>query len=112
MFRRRIRTQREWKVEISGRGADFFDAGLPLPANNATARARISAAAFLVNVTARIRSGLTPCRISAAMRYVTTRVLPVPAPASTSSGPASVRTAAHWAGFSGGGGGGGGGPRR
>ena len=31
-----------------------------------------------------------PLRINSAMRWVTTRVLPVPAPASTSNGPASV----------------------
>ena len=33
------------------------------------------------------------------MRTVITRVLPVPAPASTSSGPSVVVTASRWAGF-------------
>src|SRR6266545_3296179 len=34
------------------------------------------------------------------MRVVITRVLPVPAPARTSSGPSVVETASRWAGFS------------
>ena len=51
--------------------------------NSFATRSCISAAALFVNVTARIRSGSDPCRISSAIRNVTTRVLPVPAPAST-----------------------------
>ena len=63
-------------------------------------RCCISAAALLVNVTARIRDGRVPRRISSAIRRVTTRVFPVPAPANTSSGPEVVSTASFWAGFS------------
>ncbi len=40
-----------------------------------------------------------PWRIKFAMRYVTTRVLPVPAPARTSNGPLNVETASRCAGF-------------
>ena len=51
-------------------------------------RSRISPAALLVNVTARIARGSTPSTsISRAMRVVSTRVFPEPAPASTSIGP-------------------------
>ena len=54
-------------------------------------RCFISPAALLVKVTAKIRPGGTPCwSISSAMRMVSTRVLPEPAPASTSSGPRDV----------------------
>jgi len=53
-------------------------------------RSRISVAALLVNVIARIANGDTFCSwISRAMRWVKTRVLPEPAPATTSSGPLS-----------------------
>ena len=61
---------------------------------------RISRAALLVNVTERIRSGGVPLWISSAARNVITRVLPVPAPARTSSGPPIVRTASRWRSFS------------
>ncbi len=64
------------------------------------ARSFISRAALLVKVTAKIRLGWMPLWISAAMRKVMTRVLPVPAPASTRSGPESVVTAARCGGFS------------
>ena len=47
-------------------------------------------------------SGSVPWRINSAMRCVTTRVLPVPAPANTNSGPLRVRTASRWGGLSGG----------
>ena len=55
----------------------------------AARRSRISAAALLVKVMARISHGATPvsCSRMLAMRYVSTRVLPEPAPASTRSGP-------------------------
>ena len=53
-------------------------------------RSRISPAALFVNVTARIWRGSTPSMsISRAMRVVSTRVFPEPAPASTSSGPST-----------------------
>ena len=67
--------------------------------NRAVARCCISSAALLVKVTARMRSGGVRRRISSAMRYVTTRVLPVPAPASTNRGPDSVWTASDCAAF-------------
>ena len=55
-------------------------------------RSRISPAALFVNVTARMRVGSTPwCSMRRAMRVVSTRVLPEPAPASTSSGPVDVQ---------------------
>ena len=59
-------------------------------------RSRISAAALFVNVMARISQGATPWfSMRLAMRYVSTRVLPEPAPASTSSGPSMVTTASR-----------------
>ena len=64
-------------------------------------RPRISAAALLVNVTAMRPCGETPCsRISQAARCVSTRVLPLPAPASTSTGPIGAVTAARCSSFS------------
>src|SRR5262245_11633521 len=50
-------------------------------------RSRISSAALFVNVTAQIACAGTPCASRCAIRNVITRVLPEPAPASTSSGP-------------------------
>ena len=47
-----------------------------------------------------MRREAIPDRIKRAIRKVITRVLPVPAPASTSSGPWSVVTASSWGGFS------------
>ena len=50
-------------------------------------RRRISAAALLVKVTARMLCGEAPSTwISQATRCTSTRVLPLPAPASTSTG--------------------------
>ena len=55
-------------------------------------RSRISPAALFVNVTARIWRGSTPSTsIRRAMRVVSTRVFPEPAPASTSIGPFDVQ---------------------
>ena len=65
-------------------------ASLPISAD---ARSRISCAALLVNVSASIFHGFTPCSTKFAMRYVKTLVLPDPAPASTSSGPSRHSTA-------------------
>jgi hypothetical protein len=53
-FRRKIRTHREWNVEISGVGPFRR---FSLPRSRAMARSFISRAALLVNVTARMRSG-------------------------------------------------------
>src|SRR5215471_5254815 len=64
-------------------------------------RLAISDAALLVNVTARIESGCTPTpSIKCAIRYVMTRVLPLPAPARISTGPSVVSTASRCCGFS------------
>src|ERR1700694_1780178 len=64
-------------------------------------RLRISRAALLVNVTARISPGSAlPCWISQAIRCVSTRVLPLPAPAKINRGPSSAVTAARCGGFS------------
>ena len=66
-------------------------------------RSFISPAALLVKVTAKMRSGAhaVRSRSGARSRAVSTRVLPEPAPASTSSGPCTCSTASRWAGFSG-----------
>ena len=70
------------------------------PGRSAPRRSRISAAALLVNVMARMRQGRTPSSaIMWAIRYVSTRVLPEPAPASTSSGPWVHSAASRWAGL-------------
>ena len=54
-----------------------------------------------MNVMARISNGDSPfSEISQAMRWVSTRVLPEPAPATTSSGPSAWATASACAGLS------------
>ena len=58
-----MRTQSEWIVEISGRSSRLFPAGprtVFFGFRYALARAIISRAALLVNVTARIRDGRDP----------------------------------------------------
>ena len=93
--RRRIAAQCEWKVDTTRPVRD--------PSSRATScetRSRISPAALLVNVSARICHGGTPRSISAAMRRVMTRVLPEPGPASTSAGPSPCDTASRWAAVS------------
>src|SRR3990172_12167683 len=86
-----MRTQLEWKVEsqIPSAGPSSF-----------TTRSRISPAALFVKVTARIASGAMPhTPISQATRLVSTRVFPLPAPASTSKGPSVAWTASRCSGF-------------
>src|SRR6185436_12645174 len=62
---------------------------------------RISRAALLVKVTASTPQGLAlPVESRCARRVVSTRVLPVPAPANTSTGPSSASTAARCSGLS------------
>ena len=63
-------------------------------------RCCISFAALLVKVTAMIWLGKAR-RVASrcTSRVVSTRVLPVPAPASTSTGPSSASTARRWAPF-------------
>src|SRR5918997_7052773 len=91
--RRRIRTQALWKVDTHMRSATG-------PTSAAT-RAFISSAALLVKVMARTSKGDTfPSEIRWAMRWVRTRVLPDPAPATTSSGPSPCVTASACSGFS------------
>ena len=84
-----MRRQAEWNVEthiLSAVG----------PTRSAT-RLRISSAALLVNVMARIpHGGASPVAMRWAMRRVSTRVLPDPAPAMISSGPPRCSTAARW----------------
>src|SRR5690606_1918042 len=88
--RRRIRTHAEWNVETHIIRAR--------PPTSSATRSRISAAALVVNVIARIEPGWAPrAAMSQAMRRVSTRVLPDPAPATTSSGPPTWDTAVRWA---------------
>ncbi len=62
-------------------------------------RSRISAAALLVNVIARICPGCAPWASCQAIRWVSTRVLPEPAPATMSSGDPECTTASRCWGF-------------
>src|SRR6187401_2505218 len=88
-----MRTHAEWNVETH-----IFSATGP---TSAPTRDFISSAALLVNVIARISKGLTPWSwIRCAIRCVSTRVLPDPAPAMISSGPSTWVTASRWTGFS------------
>ena len=84
--RRRTRAHSEWNVPMATSRA--------CSPTSARIRARISAAALLVNVTARICHGFAPSTpIRYATRWASTRVLPEPAPARISSGPFVVVTA-------------------
>jgi hypothetical protein len=58
-------------------------------------RSRISLAALLVKVTAKIESAPTPLWSNRAIRAVMTRVFPDPAPARTNNGPSPCSTAAR-----------------
>ena len=85
---RRIRTQAEWNVETH-----MIRARRP---TRSSTRSRISAAALLVKVIARIEPGWAlRSAISQAIRRVSTRVLPEPAPATTSSGAPACMTASR-----------------
>ena len=71
-----------------------------IPPIRLATRSRISFAALLVNVIARISIGRAlPVASSHAIRWVSTRVLPEPAPASTSSGPSACVTASRCGGL-------------
>src|SRR5687768_52156 len=90
--RRSSRAERLWKVPIQS----------PVGSRSSRVATRcfISAAALLVKVTAKIRSGGTPCSSSStASRVMRTRVFPEPAPASTSSGPFRWATASRCSAF-------------
>ena len=66
----------------------------------AVIRSRISRAALLVKVTDSSSHGRArPVARMCASRVVSTRVLPVPAPASTSTGPSVASTAARCSGL-------------
>ena len=92
-WRRRRRAQIEWNVPSHRPSA--------LPPTSPSTRSRISRAALLVKVTARIWLGQARrvARIWAS-RVTSTRVLPVPAPASTSTAPSSVSAASRCSGLS------------
>src|SRR5947209_1713855 len=65
------------------------------------ARSRISPAALLVNVIARISFGFAASVATRyAIRWVSTRVLPDPAPARIKSGPPGYVTASRWGSLS------------
>ena len=88
-----MRAAMEWKVPIH-----MPSTGRPM--TRAT-RPCISRAALLVKVTASICQGAArPVASRWPSRVVSTRVLPVPAPASTSTGPSVASTASRCAGFS------------
>ena len=88
--RRSSASAAEWKV----------DARTP-STPSAASRPRSSPAALSVNVTATISAaGKAPLATCHAMRRVIVVVLPVPAPASTQTGPRVTRTAACCSGFS------------
>ena len=90
--RRSMRAHSAWKVPSHSPSTGR-------PRITAT-RSRISRDALLVKVTASTWPGeARPLSRMCANRVVSTRVLPVPAPASTSSGPSSVSTAARCSGF-------------
>ena len=91
--RRRMRTHALWKV--------ITHIALARGPTSCSTRSFISPAALLVKVIARIWPGCTfrsPRRW--AMRWVRTRVLPEPAPATMSSGVPEWTTAARWFSFS------------
>src|SRR3989454_6022668 len=91
--RRRMRAPAAWKVDTESRCASGPTSFSP--------RSRSSPAALLVNVTARISGARARrSRSRCAIRCVSTRVFPEPAPARMSSGPSPWRTASSCGGFS------------
>src|SRR3954454_5689883 len=69
--------------------------------SSSSRRSRISWAALLVKVMEWTALGCArPLRTRCATRWVSTRVLPEPAPARMSSGPSPCSTASRWGGFS------------
>ena len=91
--RRSSLTPIAWKVPIQGMPSTTWPKSLPT-------RSFISRAALLVKVTERISFGRAlPVFSRCAIRVVSALVLPVPAPASISTGPSSASTASRWAGF-------------
>ena len=93
-WRRSIFAPIEWKVPSHGMPSTASPMILPT-------RSRISRAALLVKVTARISDGQARrVAIRCASRAVSAAVLPVPAPASTSTGPSEDSTASRCGVFS------------
>jgi hypothetical protein len=91
---RKRRCDKPWNVPIQR-----LRVGTP---SRASTRSRISAAALFVNVTASTCCAATPpTRMTHAIRCTSTRVLPLPAPASTSVGWSGAVTASRCAGFKG-----------
>src|SRR5437870_5649247 len=88
-----IRLATAWNVPPQTRPA-------AVPCARRPARASISRAALLVNVSNRIRSGATPPARRCATRQARVMVFPVPAPATTSKGEPRWMTASRWAGLS------------
>src|SRR5436190_7311398 len=85
----RIRAQNPWKV-VTRR----YSNGASMQASR---RSRMSSAADAEKASTRIASGGVPCFDSHSKRAVSTRVLPVPAPPTTSSGPPGCRAASSCA---------------
>ena len=87
-------TPREWNVETKGRSLKdkgrFSSVSFPMRSNTLF---RISLAALFVNVMARISEGFTPDFTKWRILWVIVLVLPAPAPAKMSKGPAVLRTA-------------------
>src|SRR5436190_8718529 len=93
MCARKIRTQAAWNVAMTG-------APMPAGSRSSSTRRAISPAALFVKVTARTCFGGTPrTPRSHAIRWAMTRVLPLPAPASTRRGPSPAVTASRCGGF-------------
>jgi hypothetical protein len=70
------------------------------PSISADARRIISEEALRVKVSSSTLFGSTPSSTRRATRNTRVRVFPVPAPATTSTGPAAAVTASYCAGFS------------
>src|SRR3954453_9445284 len=88
-----MRAHAEWNVDTHMRRATG--------PTSAPTRSFISAAALFVKVIARISNGDTPRSLTRyATRCVSSRVLPDPAPAITSTGPSGALTASRWTGLS------------
>ena len=92
IYRLKIRTQAEWKVET-------HILSEPWP-TIALMRSRISPAALFVKVMARMFQGFTPfSSIKYAVLWVNTRVFPEPAPARIKRGPSVFKTASFCGSF-------------
>src|SRR3954471_11520340 len=84
-----MRAQKSWKVVTQSDSNGV--------SRSASSRSRIWFAAEAEKVTARIESAGVPCLASHSKRAISTRVLPVPAPPTISTGPPGCRAASSWA---------------